>query len=112
MNKRELIHALVDRLLDLEASSNKMISFNYSHHSMSFYVARNHLAYRDWLTKTSVHVFFSDDSGRTATQFIGALDEINRVASLPDSPVEKMVDVQLPESKAKELGLIENQEIA
>jgi hypothetical protein len=101
MNNRELLHALLDKLLDIQESSSKVVFFSYSGHTntIDYQVCKNRLAY-DVKFAYSFCVSVSEDSvNKAITQIAGA-------SMIEDEPVEKMVEVKLSESKAKELGLI------
>lgn len=102
MNKREMIHALIDKLLDIEETSQKGVHFNYSTaHLIDFYFLSRPKSFGDYVGsgRTSIYTFEDLEQG-----FSKALLEIEKIKNTPDP--EPKVSVVLSEGKARELGLI------
>jgi hypothetical protein len=99
LTKREILHVLIDKLLDIEETTTRGVTFDYctslgvNFHAItspSRHGDRIRPEWRDWyLTKES---------------FEKCLREITEINNTPDREPE--VTVKLTESKAKELGLI------
>jgi hypothetical protein len=106
MNKREMLHAIVDKLMDLEESSVKCPSFSY--HSkfqcIDVYVRKN--KYEDVYLHTPMGLWIHLEKTDRQERFETMNEELQRISALPDEPVVKLVDVKMTEEKAIELGLI------
>lgn len=103
MNKRDMIHALVDKLLDIEETSQKGAQFSYSTlNGFDFYFkTRPGLGY-EWLGTTE-RIYFNGNWSAD-DQYSNAIKYIGHIANTPD-PEPKM-SFEMTESKAKALGLI------
>jgi hypothetical protein len=106
MDKRKVIHELIDRLLDVEETSKKRVSIYYHGfcESFSFSICRNKLAIHDDLLKARA-IYFSNPI-LNDLNIDEILAQINEVSLIEDVPEEKQVDIKISESKARELGLI------
>lgn len=103
MTKREMIHTLIDKLLDIEENSQKGVSFSYiSLIGMDFHFTTRQEAHSDWVG-TRTDCYFKK-GWNAETQFLKALEAIETVNNTPD--VEPKLSFTLDESKARELGLI------
>jgi hypothetical protein len=107
MNKREMIHALIDKLLDIEESSKKRTFFYYHGHvqSFDFSVAKNEKAFSDKLISSTKYL--SEEISDVDERYLKkCLQDLEAISQVEDGPVEEMVTLQISESKAKEMGLI------
>jgi len=106
MNKREAIHALIDKLLDLEESSNKRVYFSYYGNSEGFDFSVDPTKF----DRTSIgkdRSYFSSTFDGTPQEIFERMSAVIKIVSaIPDQPNEKCHTFTIPESKAKELGLI------
>lgn len=108
MNKREMIHALIDRLLDIEESGTKK-ELNFSYGSYGEFQTFNFYFYegngsREWVTGDRTSVHFKGFMTAPEEYFKRALVDIELIRNTPD--VEPKVNVTLSIEKARELGLI------
>lgn len=103
MNKREMIHALIDKLLDIEDSgSKKELHFSYWT-KIGFEFHFNEGNGSEDYVRDPVYLYTKDSWDKEA-QFGIALKEIDLIRDIPD--VDPKVRVTLTEEKARELGLI------
>lgn len=103
MKKREMIHQLIDKLLDVEESSKKGVNFSYQGSiGIDFHFTTRPQAHSDWIGNRKTCYFkeyYSADE-----QFNNALKEIEIIKTTPD--VEPKVSVLMTEEKAREMGLM------
>lgn len=100
MNKREMLHTLIDKIMDIEESSKKGVRISYSNSLANIYFKESD-SKGDFIGTTS-SIYF--DMSEIDKQFSNALSEIEKIKNTPD--VEPKVSVLLTEEKARELGLI------
>lgn len=107
LDRRKIIHDLIDKLLDIEALSRKKVFFGYSGFvdSFDFRIVKNEKAYNEKLLP-SINLYFNDSFGLTQKKIQEHIDKIIETSLIEDGPVEEMVSVQISQSRAKELGLI------
>lgn len=103
MNKREMIHALIDKLLDVEESGTKKeLHFSYfTTLGLDFFFYEGNGS-RDYVRPRCC--FYPRNEEDLSRQFERALVEIELTRNTPD--VEPKVSLTLTEEKARELGLI------
>lgn len=103
MNKREMIHALIDKILDIEETSKKGASFNYtSNLSFDFYFTSRPGNFSDRVgARTDLYLRESWDINE---QYFKCLTAIEKMQNTPD--VEPKISFELTEERARELGLI------
>ena len=99
MNKREMIHVLIDKVLDIEETSQKGVRLNFSNSMLYFYFMENDS--NTVSLGSSTYLFFREDIG---DQFVAALDALEKIRLTPD--VKPMVRITMTEEKARELGLV------
>lgn len=99
MSKREMLHTLLDKLLDIEETSKKGVRFNYSNDLLTSYFKECAEKGGDEVGKSSF-VFFKTRPDETYAE---ALENFEFVANSPD--VEPKISVLLTLEKARELGL-------
>lgn len=105
MTDFEVITKIQEAILNLEATSNKCGFFNYHGHIQKFdvHVTPTKNNYVNWLMRMDFYL------GRSAiynTEFLKLFYvEMEKIANIPDVPNEEMVTVQLPKSRAIELGV-------
>lgn len=103
MNKREMIHALVDRLLDIEESSKKGVSFGYDTRlDFDFHFNSRPGNFSDYIGHRVCCKFSGPLSDYES--FDKAIAEIERIKNTPD--VEPKITLTFSESEARERGLI------
>ena len=110
MDKREILHKLIDRICDIEAGSNKVAYASYhggQHESFSFHFAPNFKNIHERLFQ-SKPIYLNQKSVlvTTAEEIEQLLLDLDDLEKLPDGPIEEIIKFELTESKAKELGLI------
>jgi len=100
MNNREMLHVLIDKLLDIEATTQRGVNFEYTS-SLGFHltVTTAPSSYGDYIRKP-----FRKYESLNELNFKEYLNEIDLINSTPDREPE--VSLKIPESKARELGLI------
>lgn len=105
MNKREMIHALIDRLLDVEESSKKKVFINYSGHikNLSFYITPSH-DFSIWLEDKRFELPL--DWGHLQENYECLLSDIERLTLITDESIEEVVSIRMKKSEAKAKGLI------
>lgn len=108
MNKREMIHALIDKLLDVEESGTcKELHFTYHSSkisdSLSFHFYEGNGSTEQVLGKNT-HAYLTNGLAMNGKSFEQALADIELIKNTPD--VEPKVRVTITEEKARELGLI------
>jgi hypothetical protein len=102
MNKREMLHVLIDKLLDIEETTRRGIDFEYSTHlGVSFNVTSSPKNYTDRIRPIYRDYHVKDDALENTEN---AEHEIDLINETPDK--EPVFSFSLPESRAKELGLI------
>ena len=101
MNKREMLHTILDSILDIEESSKKGVRLNLSGNFCHLYFKTIDKSGAEDIG-TGRMFFFNTEN--TARDFTGAVEELERIQGLPD--VEPKVSVLMTEEKARELGLI------
>lgn len=102
MDKREVIHALIDKLLEIEQTTKRGIDFEYSSNlGISFNVTSSPKNYTDKI-RPIYRDYFADRA--PFLSFEKAEFEIGLISLTPDKEPE--VSIKLPESRARELGLI------
>ena len=97
--KREMLHTLLDSILDIEESSKKGVRFQYSNSMLSFYFMENDS--NSVSLGASSYIFFREENG---PQFVSAIEALEKMRNTPDA--EPMVKIAMTEEKARELGLI------
>jgi len=103
MDKRQMLHVLIDKLLDIEETSKKGIHFSYSTLlSFSSYatVTPGNYTHR---VGPNLSVYLKPEWDQLE-QFDAALKVIEDMGNTPDE--EPKIKVELTELKARELGLI------
>jgi len=99
MDKRKIIHELIDKLLDIEEATPRGVDFEYSTHlGIRFNVTSRPKNYMDRVRPIYRDYEVSEES------FLKAIEEIRAINETPAKEPE--FSFTLPESKAKELGLI------
>ena len=99
MTKNEVLHALLDRILEIEATSKKGVSFQYSNDFL-------HLYFREGVREGA----YIGDSIILCTEkdIVSSLDSINQkidlIKNTPD--IEPKVSILLTKERAIELGLM------
>jgi hypothetical protein len=103
MNKREMIHELIDRILDIEESSLKGAHFNYaSSVGLDFYFTSRPKSFHSRIANR--HDFYTNSNSFDIDKgFKDALAALETMAQMPDK--EPDIIITLPESRAIELGL-------
>jgi hypothetical protein len=106
MKISQFIFAITNALDEMAANSAKIYFIDYYGHTNNLYVSirANREAYQTKLYERQFYLqeFSPEDFEK---KLAATLREISEIAALPDAPVEKMVTVQLPLSKAKEMGV-------
>lgn len=100
MTKREMLHVLLDSVLDIEETSKKGVRFNISGNFCHIYFKTSDKSGAEDVGKNNCF-FFNEDIAKSFVEVIG---EIEKVRNTPD--VEPKISVLLTEEKARELGLI------
>lgn len=101
MSKREMLHTLLDRVLDIDETSKKGVRFNVSKNFCHIYFKTSDQSGAEDVGKNNCFFLEREDSEESFQQ---ALEEIEKVRNTPD--VEPKLTFLLDESKARELGLI------
>ncbi len=102
MNKRELLHALIDKLFDVEETTKRGIDFEYSTNlGISFSVTSTPKNYADRIRPIYRDYNIKEDALENTEN---AEHEIDLINETPDK--EPCFSFSLPESRARELGLI------
>jgi hypothetical protein len=105
MNKREILHMILDKVLDIQETTGMCPQFSYQGHvnSVQLHILASPERYREWMHDDIMHFYFSDYelSPKILDAFI---DKINVVKNTPIP--EPKINIQITEEKAKELGLI------
>lgn len=105
MNKREAIHALVDKLLDIEETRKRGINFSYcSVLGIDFYCLSTPESYSDFISERNGCYFSPKYCESIDDDLKRAFADVEAVNAIPDR--EPVVKVEMTESKAKGLGLI------
>lgn len=99
MNKREMIHALIDKAIDIEESSQKGAFLCYSSGGgLDLRFCTRADSFHDRIGDTLYLFSFEDHDYQKAENFL------EQIKNTPD--VEPKVSVTLSAEKARELGLI------
>ena len=108
MTEREMIHALVNKLLDIrESDTKKELIFSYHQSKISdslcfaFYEGNGS---REFVGGEMFHAYLNGDLGKSGTSFNKALRIIEEIKNTPDT--EPKVNLSISIEKARELGLI------
>lgn len=101
MNKRAMLHELLDKVMDIEETSKKGVVFEYSTlHNVALRFKTRPVAGASYVLDGCGFNFFNMNEA----EFRSALDVIETINIAPD--VEPKFSFTLDESKARELGLI------
>jgi hypothetical protein len=104
MNKTETFKTIVEKLLEIENTSNKCV-FMYYHGSaelLDIHITPNKInIYEKLLPNQLVYL-----NKTTPDELEKLLSEIEAIKQLPDGPVEEILNFKISESKARKLGLI------
>lgn len=103
MNKREMLHVLIDRLMDVEESeTTKKLYFSYWQEcGLDFHFSEGNGSRE--LVRPRTWVYFNSPWDKEQ-QLKNALIDIELIKNTPD--VEPKVSLSLTVEKARELGLI------
>lgn len=109
MNKLTAFQTIFKALIELEQNSVKAVAIEYSTSCDMFYfsICKNKMD-RSYLMPCGLFYVFSDNTGDYSRDVEAALKSIDEASLIPDGLVEKVLEFRIPESKAKELGLIPN----
>jgi hypothetical protein len=100
MTKREMLHVLIDKLLDVEETQGRGVHLGYdSSLGIEFYATIKPGAHRDRVGNPFRNFYFESEG------IASALEEINVIKNTPNP--EPLIEFKLTESRAIELGLIE-----
>jgi hypothetical protein len=104
VTKQEFIAAVAYSLISIEATSVKTIAYQYHGFidAFSFDIAKNKEDYNTFLLREFISFSRVDDLDSLLEEI---QQKINDVSKIEDGPVEKMVNIRIPESKAKEMGV-------
>lgn len=107
MKKSQFIFAVTQALEEATKNSVKVFWVEYSGHvnKMSFAVAKSKEAYMHRVTSEDFIRLDWDSAEDAEKELARILRKISDIATIPDEPVEEMVTVQIPKSKAKEMGV-------
>lgn len=102
MEKREILIGIIEKMLSVEANSAKAVSFTYDTLlGINLYFRGGKGVNNDWIGE-SKRVYL--DSPFYERQLSELHEFITEIEKTPD--IEPNVRVSIPESKARELGLI------
>lgn len=108
MTEREMIHALVDKLLDIrESDTKKELIFSYHQSKVSdslcfaFYEGNGSMGL---VGDEMFHAYLNGELGKDKESFNQALRIIEKIKNTPDT--EPKVNLSISVEKARELGLI------
>lgn len=98
MDKREMLQILIDKLLTIEESTPRGVSFSYdSSLGVNFYVITEKGNYKSCIRKTFRDFHFNEGS------FPECLTEISEINNTPNPEPE--IEIKILVSRARELGL-------
>ena len=103
MEKRELIFEIISRLLEIEETSLKGVDFSYNNNTgISFHFRIRPGAGHEWIGSfNSIYLAKDFDNSLQIERAFSILEQVKNT-----SDVEPKHTFSLPESKARELGLL------
>jgi hypothetical protein len=103
MTKREMLHVLIDKLLDIEETSRKGIHFSYD--TLLIFSAHASVCPGNYSHRVGPRIdFYLRPEWEQQKQFEATLKGIEDLKNTPDE--EPKIKLEITESKAKELGLV------